>query len=246
MVLNNNFITPNWPAPDNIIALSTTRFGGSSLPPYNSFNLGTHVGDELTTVLQNRTALQQALNLPKQPAWLNQIHSNHVVEITDAYQLADADASFTGQSQMACVVLTADCLPILLCNQTGTLVAAIHAGWKGLAQGVIQNTIAALKVNPEDLLAWLGPAISQPQYEVGDEVRNVFIEQDVLAETAFKPSPHERWLADLYELARQILGKCQVTHIYGGNYCSFTQQDLFYSYRREPTTGRFASLILLT
>lgn len=237
------FIQPDWPAPPNIKAYHTLRTGGVSLPPFNSFNLGTHTGDELSHVIENRALLQQKLQLPTEPIWLTQIHGTSAVPALNENMEIEADAAFSMQIAQVCAVLTADCLPLFLCNLSGTHVAAIHAGWRGLAQGIIEQTISALNLPSNEILAWLGPAIGPQQFEVGGEVREIFLSKDRHAAQAFIPAK-EKWLANLYLLATLRLEACGVTAIYGGQYCTYTQDTLFYSYRRDlGKTGRMASLI---
>jgi YfiH family protein len=244
------FIQPNWPAPGNVKALSTTREGGVSHAPYAGLNLGLHVQDDCSLVWQNRQLLMTAANLPQQPYWLNQTHSTDVVNLVgqshNSELLPAADASVSMMTGQVCLVMTADCLPLLICDKAGTQVAAIHAGWRGLLDGVIENTIAELSVTPNDLLVWLGPAISQAHFQVGSDVRDAFIAHDPQASGAFIVDD-DKWLADLYLLARQRLQALMVdtSDIYGGDYCTYRQKDLFYSYRRDNRTGRQASLIYL-
>ncbi len=246
-----NFIEANWPAPKHIKAFTTVRNNGLSQPPYHSCNLAEHVGDDAQTVLANRVLLKSTLDLTEEPIWLEQTHSTIALPALPEHRGHNADASFTASRQRVCVVLTADCLPILVCDRKGTHVAAIHAGWRGLVNGVIENTLAEMNVDPADLLVWLGPAISGNVYEVGDEVKQHFITAGTPAdladiEAAFLPSPKGRWLANLYLLATQRLAKKGVTQIFGGEYCTFRDKELFYSYRRDgAATGRMASLIYM-
>lgn len=237
------FIVPDWPLPANVKAVSTTRLGGASQQPYQGLNLGMHVGDKAEHVQRNRTQLQQELRLVDSPAWLNQIHSNRVIDLNASLTVVpDADGSYTQASGIACTVMTADCLPLLLCDTAGTQVAAVHAGWRGLADGIIEAALEKFTVPADQILAWLGPAIGPDAFEVGSEVREQFIAEQLQAEQAFKPYG-EKWLADLYLLARQRLQRFGVTNIYGGEYCTFGDPERFYSYRREGVTGRQASLI---
>jgi len=220
-----NVIEPNWPAPSNIKAYTTLRsIALDYLPP-------------------SRQLLQSILDLPSEPFWLQQAHTNIALPAQPDNRDQTADATFTDQAQHICLIFTADCLPILLCNQAGTHVAAIHAGWRGLANGIIGNTLDALGLKGPDLLAWLGPGISQPCYEVGEEVYELFIKADANNASAFVPSPNQRWLADLYALARLQLKKRDVQAIYGGHYCTFSDAKHFFSYRREGKKGRMATLI---
>ncbi len=233
---------PNWPVPKNIHSYCTNRKGGVSQPPWNSFNLAIHVNDEQTHVLSNRASLKQQGKLPTEPEWLNQTHSTDVVILSDTKQ-RDADASITQQINQIAVVLTADCLPLLVCNKQGTEVAAIHAGWKGLLDGIVLKTINAMASKPSDLLVWLGPAISQAHFEVGGEVKQQFCQAYDHTEMHFKKKSSDKYLADLYALARDQLRQLGVKSIYGGDMCSYAQADEFYSYRREGVTGRMASFI---
>jgi len=237
-------IVPEWPAPPQVRAFTTTRSGGVSLPPYDTLNLAMHVGDDAEAVAENRRRLHAQLQLPSEPRWLNQVHGTCAADaaLIDTAQ-CEADASHTALPGVVCAVLTADCLPLLLCNRAGTAVAAVHAGWRGLHAGVIEQTVRAMNLPGEELLAWCGPAIGSDAFEVGAEVRDAFISVDPLAEHAFRPSPGGRWLADLYVLAHLRLASVGVTQVYGGDHCTFSEAQLFYSYRREGKTGRMASLI---
>lgn len=236
----NPFIQPNWPAPRNVKALTTLCKNDTN----SFFNLANHVGDNIDNVLKNRLFLKTHANLPSDPIWIQQTHSAIALEATPENKNKEADASYTQEKNRVCVVLTADCLPILVCNKSGTQIAAIHAGWKGLAKGIVENTIQALDHLPEDLLIWLGPGICQTHYEVGNEVRDAFLAYDPNAEKAFLPSPENRWLADLYEVARLRLKKMGIESVYGGEFCTFEEKDLFFSARRDGLgTGRLATLI---
>jgi YfiH family protein len=238
------FINASWPAPDNVHALTTTRRGGVSGGPYASLNLGNHVGDAIEHVSANRACLAEALGLGAPPLWLRQVHGTRVVRVEHGAEGAEADGSMATEPGQVCAVLTADCLPILLCDRAGTRVAALHAGWRGLAAGIVEAGVRAMGPGAE-LLAWLGPGIGQAAYEVGDEVREVFVDADRGAAAAFAPSPRGRWMADMYALARARLCATGITAVYGGEYCTASQADLFFSYRRDGTTGRMASLIWL-
>jgi YfiH family protein len=238
------FIQPDWPAPPWIKAYTTLRTGGTSPAPYNDFNLALDVGDKTEVVESNRVLLQQTLNLPTEPIWIKQIHSNIVIPALDENKHKQADASFSKNINQICAVLTADCLPVLLCDRQGSFVAAIHAGWRGLTNGIIEKTLFAIQPGNGQILAWLGPAISQKHFEVGDEVRDCFLQNDPSAASAFIPTKIGHWLCDLYTLARLQLKKIGISAIYGGEYCTFRDVDKFYSYRRDTrTTGRIASLI---
>ena len=238
------WISAEWPAPANVRTCITTRRGGCSQGPWKGFNLGVHVGDELTHVAANRAELQRVLGCA--PAWLNQTHSTEVCKADPALVL-DADASWTNERNIACTVMTADCLPVLLCNKDGTRVAAAHAGWRGLLDGVLEQTVSKMGSPGYALMAWLGPAIGPQQLEVGPEVREAFIAADTQAEAAFLPSSREgHYLADIYLLARQRLGQAGVTAVFGGDLCTVSEPARYFSYRRDGQTGRFASLIWLS
>lgn len=244
-----NAITANWPAPNNIKALTTTRQGGVSEYPYDTLNLGSHVGDKLDNVIANRARLIDELQIPSEPFWLNQTHSTTVISTTVidiiSKQSIDADASYTAQRNTVSVVLTADCLPVLLCSVQGDEVAAAHAGWRGLCDGILENTVNAFHCPTSHIMAWLGPAIGPTKFEVGEEVKAKFEAYDRNASQAFTLTNfrEQKYLANLYLLASQRLQKLGIKHIYGGEFCTYTQSDLFYSYRREKQTGRMASLI---
>lgn len=236
------WIVPDWPAPKNVNAVVTTRTGGLSRAPYDSFNLGAHVGDDPSHVEQNRRRLDQALSYPVK-TWLNQTHSTRVVRLPCDEPQPDADASFTQTPGHVCTVMTADCLPVLFCNKAGTRVAAAHAGWRGLLDGVLENTLAEFS-ETDEVMAWLGPAIGPAKFEVGSEVKTAFCDKDKQASEAFRPF-RDKWLADIYQLARQRLLAMGVSGIYGGNFCTVTESERFFSYRRDGKTGRMASTIWL-
>ena len=223
----------------------TTRVGGVSHAPYDSFNLAIHVGDDPAAVRENRARLRTALVLPAEPLWLKQVHGVAVVDAARAGIEPEADGAFAAQPGTVCAVLTADCLPVLLCNRAGTKVAALHAGWRGLAGGVIEAGVQALGVPGNELLAWLGPAIGPEAFEVGPEVRTAFIQQDAQAAQAFRTARDGKYLADIYLLARQRLQRLGVAAVYGGGFCTVTDGARFFSYRRDGATGRMASLIWL-
>lgn len=246
MNINQHLIYPDWPAPANVHAVSTTRLGGCSQDRFTSLNLGFHTQDDAKAVRANRERLYQTLELSEEPAWLTQIHGNRVVDVANMEPETRADAALARQSGKACVVMTADCLPILLCDHNGQCVAAVHAGWRGLASEIIPATITAMNIPGEQLMAWLGPAIGPEAFEVGDEVREQFISLDSKNQYYFKPSPNKRWLADIYALARHQLQTLSVMSIYGGGYCTVRDAERFYSYRRDGSSGRMASLIWLT
>lgn len=246
MLTAKQLIIPEWPAPKSVHAYSTTRQGGYSNPPFEYFNLHFKTGEQPEIITKNRRLLKTTLNLPSEPTWLTQPHGNLVVDAAKPATL-DADGSYyaveNSDNNPVCIVTTADCLPILLCNQAGTEIAALHAGWRSLAEGIIENGLAKFNSTPNEILAWLGPAISQKHFAVGTEVRDKFIEHDPNAATAFKPTAVNKWLADLYQLAQQRLAARGITKIYGGNFCTYTDKNRFYSYRRNNQTGRMASLI---
>lgn len=228
-----HFIQPNWPAPKNIRAFTTLRKEGFRLLPK----------DNSEKIAENRAWLKQLLQLPEEPIWIKQIHSNIAIEATIKNREQEADATYTQQPEKICVVLTADCLPILLCDKNGKEVAAIHGGWKGLASGIIESTLKAMQ--HKNLIAWIGPCISAKHYEVGEEVRTAFLKNHPEAHSAFTPSINpEKWMADLVYLAKMRLKQHGITEIYGGEYCTYSSPELFHSYRREKTLqGHLASLI---
>ncbi len=238
-----NLIVPDWPAPARVRALQTTRTGGVSSGPYASLNLGAHVGDVGEAVARNRGLL--AANLPTMPTWLNQVHGTQVIDAALATDGDTADAVLATQSSTVCAIMTADCLPVLFCSRDGSAVAAAHAGWRGLATGILEETVRALPVAAEQVLAWLGPAIGATAFEVGDDVRQVFITDNPAAESAFVAQAGSKWLADIYMLARQRLAVLGVTQVYGGEWCTVTAAERFFSYRRDGVTGRMATLIWL-
>ncbi|HJR27873.1 MAG TPA: peptidoglycan editing factor PgeF [Pseudomonas sp.] len=237
-----SWLTPDWPAPASVKACVTTRAGGVSLAPFDSLNLGDHVDDSPEAVAENRRRLTDHFSI--QPAWLQQVHGIAVAD-ADPRHVATADASWTATPGIACAVMTADCLPALFCDRAGTRVAAAHAGWRGLAAGVLEATLDSLAVPPEDVLVWLGPAIGPQAFEVGPEVREAFVQQLPGTANAFMPSHNTgKFMADIYELARLRLAARGVTAVYGGGFCTVTDPR-FFSYRRSPRTGRFASLVWL-
>lgn len=236
-------IRPDWPAPAGVQSIMTTRSGGVSQPPWASYNLGDHVGDDPAHVAVNRARLRDE-HLPAEPGWLRQVHSARVVELgRDADR--EADAAFTHAHGQVCAVLTADCLPVLFCDRAGSVVAAAHAGWRGLAGGVLEATVAAMQVPPGEVLAWMGAAIGPQAFEVGDEVRAAFVAQHPAAAAAFVAGAPGKWMADIYALARIRLGAVGVQAVHGGGRCTFSEAESFYSYRRDGVTGRMASLIWL-
>ncbi len=243
--LSDSWAVPSWAAPPNVRAVTTTRTGGYSKPPYQSLNLASHVGDRSDAVRANRRWLKDALQLPSEPIWLRQVHGTRIVHAGSTEKAPQADGSFATQPGVVCTVLTADCLPVLLCDRKGTRVAAAHAGWRGLSDGIIEAAVDSLGTSAEDLLAWLGPAIGPAAFEVGNEVRMRFLTQNQRATEAFRPSASGRWMADIYELARLRLRSRGVHQISGGGLCTLTDEARFFSYRRNRTTGRMATLIWL-
>lgn len=273
------FVLPDWPAAPTVHAACSTRVGGVSDPPFESFNLGSGAGDEPAAVAENRRRLRAALDLPGEPAWLRQVHGNRVVQLDEgtatparerrlgprsgietsrestvvpaktgtwgrADDRTEADAAWTDRPGAVCAVLTADCLPVLLCSRDGTAVAAVHCGWRGLAAGVLTAAIEAMPAAPGDLLAWLGPAIGPDAYEVGPEVREAFLERHEAIAPAFRPSP--RWnhfYCDLCAIAHIELHTAGVRAVYGGGFCTYSDRARFFSYRGEGQTGRMATLI---
>ena len=237
-------IQPDWPAPANIRAFTTTRKGGVSQTPWKSLNLGGNCGDDPRHVEENRRRLQQLL--PGKPYWLKQVHGTSVVTLdSEDLPQQDADACVANTAGKVCAILTADCLPVLFCNEAGTKVAAAHAGWRGLANGVLEATVAAMDCNPSELLAWLGPAIGPNAFEVQQDVYDTFCTNNPDHAVAFRPH-RDRWLADLYELARLALAKVGVDQVSGGRYCSYSDEENFFSYRRDGATGRMATLVWIS
>ncbi|MCP5420432.1 MAG: peptidoglycan editing factor PgeF [Gammaproteobacteria bacterium] len=240
-----SLIRPDWPAPARVRAASTTRLGGVSQAPYDSLNLGDHVGDQAADVAANRRLLGQWLDLPGEPAWLRQVHGKQVIAAEAVRPDTAADAVYTGRPGPVCVVQTADCLPVLLCDEAGTWVAAVHCGWRGLALEILPATLERAPSRTARIMAWLGPAIGPDVFEVGDEVRATFVALRADYAACFRPSPAGRWLADIYGLARLQLRSAGVLAVYGGTHCTVTEVEPFFSYRRDGRTGRMASLIWL-
>lgn len=239
-------LVPDWPAPSGVGALMTTRTGGCSRGPYASLNLGTRCGDDPAAVSENRRRLAQ--HLPAAPVWLQQVHGTEVADADQAQREArvvQADAGVARQPGTVCAVLVADCMPVLFADEAATVVAAAHAGWRGLSGGVLEATVSAMDIPPERLLAWLGPAIGASRYEVGEEVRSAFLARDRAAASAFRATRPGHWLLDLYAAARQRLAACGVERVHGGDFCTYTDAARFYSFRRERTTGRMAALVWL-
>jgi len=244
--MSEGWIVPDWPAPARVRSLLTTRQGGVSAGAYASLNLGAHVGDDPRAVAANRAQLASAL--PAAPLWLDQVHGTAVLcaDTAAAGELPPvADAAFARIPRVVCAVMTADCLPVLLCDRAGSVVAVAHAGWRGLHAGVLERTVAAMARPGTQLLAYLGPAIGPEAFEVGDEVRSTFVAANDEAEAAFKPLRPGKWLANIYLLAHQRLARLGVDAVYGGGYCTVHEAARFFSYRRDGLTGRMASLIWL-
>ncbi len=237
------WIRPDWSAPANVHAFTTTRQGGVSAGPWQGLNLGARCGDLASAVDRNRLRLCRAL--PGAPGWVHQVHGVAVAALP-AGQDGTADASWTAAEDTVCAILTADCLPVLFCDVGGSCVAAAHAGWRGLLEGVLEATVAALPVPPAQVLAWLGPAIGQAAFEVGPEVRDAFVGRDAAASAAFVPGCGDRWQADLYALARQRLAHLGLLQVSGGGWCTFSDPARFYSYRRDGVTGRMATVVWRT
>lgn len=242
------FITPGWGVP-GVKAVTTTRYGGVSKAPFDSFNLAAHVDDDSDAVAQNRSLLRQQLDLSAEPAWLQQVHGNIVVDAALLPAMPQADASFTTEPGVVCAVLTADCLPVLFTCRDGRAVAAAHAGWRGLAAGVLEATVEVLMEQTgcyaSDIFAWMGPAIGRDAFEVGEDVLAAFNAIDPGLGEAFVLGRPGHWQADIYMLGRKLLNRCGVSEIYGGGLCTYND-DRFYSYRQQATTGRMASLIWRT
>lgn len=237
-------LSATWQSFHGVGTLSTTREGGVSQPPFDSLNLGLHVGDNSQAVLSNRARVNA--HLPNPAVWLNQVHSADVISVDEHFDLSQTltgDALYTQLLNQPLAIMTADCLPILLSSSNGQEVAAIHAGWRGLEQGVINNTLACFKHAPANIHAWLGPAIGADQFQVGHEVVELFTARNTAFRGAFKAQNNEKYLADIYQIARTMLNQQGVVNISGGEYCTVSQANLFFSYRRDGQTGRMASLI---
>lgn len=243
--MGNDWITPDWPAPAKVRAVSTTRSGGVSKGVYTSFNLGAHVGDDPRAVAENRLFLRSELNLAREPRWLKQVHGGRVANLTSSEAQQPRDAAVTRSAGEICVIMAADCLPVLFCDRTGKTVAAAHCGWRSLAASVLEHTIAAMQQPPAEILAWLGPAIGPEVYEVGEDVRAALLKAHPEADQAFEPQRAGKWLCDLYLIASQRLRRAGVTQIYGGGFCTYSDRKRFFSYRRDGECGRMATLIWL-
>ncbi|MDR3353160.1 MAG: peptidoglycan editing factor PgeF [Zoogloeaceae bacterium] len=258
--MQDEFICPDWPQPSGVRSLQTTRIGGVSPPPWESFNLGSHVGDAPRNVAQNRARL--GARLPTEPCWLEQVHGSCVLDLdcvaggrserdgerlgnAPRHDMPQADAAVSRVPGRVCAILTADCLPVLFCDLDATVVAAAHAGWRGLCAGVLENTVRAMRVDSGKIMAWLGPAIGPAAFEVGEEVRAAFLAQDPHAAHAFRALGAGKFLSDLHALARRRLAACGVVRVFGIAACTVTDPARFFSYRRDGRTGRMASLIWL-
>jgi len=238
-------LIPDWPLPAGVHSAITRRNGGCSEGPYHSFNLADHVGDAAQAVVKNREHLRALLKLPQEPQWLRQVHGTELLQIPVAQDLSalpEADGAVTHLAGQVLAVLTADCLPVLACSRDGQHLGAFHAGWRGLLAGILEKGVAALAVPGKEVLIYLGPAIGPDAFEVGPELRAAFVAEDPQAVSAFRAGLGDRWLADIYQLARQRLYRVGVTAIYGGGLCTFSDSE-FFSYRRDAVTGRMASLI---
>lgn len=237
-------ILPDWPAPSGVRAAFTLRTGGISAPPFDALNVAAHVGDDIDAVAENRSRLRERLQLPSEPAWLEQTHGCRVADLDiETEPLPLADAAVTRGGERVCVVQVADCLPVLLCAADGSVVGAAHAGWRGLAAGVLESTVSALRTPPADVLAWLGPAIGQGRFEVGEDVHAKFTSVDPGAGVAFLQNTRGRWQCDLYALARRRLASLGINRIHGGQWCTCSDPGRFFSYRRDGRCGRMAALI---
>ncbi len=245
--MKGHYLTPDWPAPANIKACVTKRAGGASTGAFNGLNMGLRSGDVPETVLENREIVKADWQFSNEPQWLHQVHGVDVaIARPDAIE-REGDAVWTDQAGLTCAVLTADCLPVIFCNRFGSKVAVAHAGWKGLQGGVLEQTVKALSEPVEELMAWMGPAISQKHFEVGPEVRAAFIGEDASASQAFLSGDGDRWFGDLYALAKLRLNAIGLTDLYGGGLCTYSDSDSWYSYRRDGAkSGRLATLIWMT
>jgi hypothetical protein len=235
---------PDWPAPARVTAWVTERAGGASSGSYSALNLATHVGDAPERVAENRAILSAGVRLPSEPVWLEQVHGTNVLDL-DRDHVAPADGAVTSRAGVVCAVLTADCLPVIFASRDGGRVGVAHAGWRGLLNGVLPAAVRALRTPPQDIVAWLGPAIGAESYEVGAEVRDAYLARDRHADRAFTPNERGRWQADLYALARASLARAGVGAVHGGGFCTYREAHRFFSHRREAPCGRFATLVWL-
>ncbi len=239
-------ITPDWPAPPGVRAAFTLRTGGVSAVPYDSLNLGSAIGDSPEAVTENRRLVREALRLPTEPVWLEQVHGTHVVALggtAEGGAVPKGDASVARGPGRVCAIRVADCMPVLFAARDGAVVGAAHAGWRGLAGGVLEATVQQMGVPASELIAWMGPAIGQANFEVGEDVRLAFTAADPEAASAFLPNARGRWQCDLYTLARRRLAAMGVSGVYGGGWCTFADSERFFSYRRNSQCGRMAALI---
>lgn len=240
-------IIPDWQVPQNIRSFTTTRQGGVSAPPFDSFNLGDHVGDDKSAVRINRILLSERFGLPQFPLFLNQIHGTRVLRLPYQGEDLNADAVYSNQPHQVCLVMTADCLPVLFCNQSGTEVAAAHAGWRGLCDGILEEAVKQFTCPPDEIIAWFGPAIGPTAFQVGREVMERFTDTDPKTQAAFVRDKsavgNDRYLANLYKIAARRLNRAGITQVSGGEHCTYSEEDRFFSYRRDGTTGRMASCI---
>lgn len=241
----HSHLHPQWPSPKGVAAISTTRLGGFGDGPFESLNLGLNCGDDDQVVARNRALLTERLGLPRQPAWLNQVHGSEVVDLAHYRPGVKADAATSRLPGQVCAVLTADCLPVLLCDREGSSVAAAHGGWRGLAAGVLAATVNAMGADPGQLMAWLGPAIGPAAFEVGPEVMEAFVKNDPTMVSAFQPGRGDRLQADLFAIARHQLRALGLTEIHGGGQCTHSDEKHFFSYRRDGRCGRMMSAIWL-
>jgi polyphenol oxidase len=244
--MSESYITPDWPAPPGVRAAFTLRRGGVSVPPYDSLNVGGHVGDEPQAIAENHRRIASILELPAEPAWLQQVHGAEVADFDCTARAAPADAAVTRVVGRVLVVQVADCLPVLFAARSGLAVAAAHCGWRGLAAGVLEATVRALRVDPGAIDAWLGPAIGPQAFEVGDEVRAAFLAHDERAAIAFAANSRGRWQCDLYAIARQRLAALGLHAVFGSGACTYSDAERFFSFRRDGRCGRMAALIWLS
>jgi YfiH family protein len=243
MTASENWLPADWSAPEGVVAGTTLRNGGVSSGNFESLNLGAYVDDDANAVRENRIRFKALCNLPSEPRWLRQVHGSHVLVDPAAGAAAEADAAITRDAGVVCVVQAADCLPVIFASGDGAEVAVAHAGWRGLLGGVLEATVRAMSADPANLLAWLGPAISQAAFEVGGEVRQQFLAHDPAADDCFADNERGRWQADLYGLARMRLSGLGVGQVSGGEYCTFSEPERFFSYRRDGACGRMASFV---
>lgn len=242
--LHPDWIIPDWPAPSHVRSCVTTRAGGVSIGPWAGLNLGLRTEDDAAAVAENRARLEACL--PQPPKWLTQVHGSTVVDADTLGRVPEADASVARQPGTVCAIQVADCLPVLFTNRAGSCVAAAHAGWRGLAAGVLSNTVAQMQVPPQELLAWIGPGIGPSAFEVGGDVLQAFCAADPGNRSAFQPLREGKWLCDLPALARSALNRCGIEQVYGGHWCTHSDPQRFYSYRRDRITGRMAAVIWRT